>query len=180
MKAVILADKYSKETIKGIVNHYRKFGIKEVIVCLSTKKEYIEELENDGFKLVYAGVGREYNTARQLEKIRGLLEESSFLLTIGDYICDLDLSNFMRFHKNNAMAVSVAVIKKDENNYINGGFLMADCDIYDYITEKSKGIEADILSRICEDGEIAFYVYKGRYRSIYKKKRIYEINESKI
>lgn len=180
MKAVILADKYSKETIKGIIRHYKRYEINEIIVCLSTKNEYIEEGENKGLKLVYAGVGRESNTSRQLEKIKGLLGNEAFFLTFGDYICDLDLSNFKSFHKSKAPVISLAVIKKDESNYINGGFLIADTDIFEYITEKSRGIEVDVLSRIGEDDEIALYVYKGSYKSIYKKKSMYEIIEAKL
>lgn len=180
MKAVILADKYSKETIKDIVNHYRKYGINEIIICVSTEKEVIEENEKNGLKIIYAGVGREYSTARELEKIKGLLGSEPFFITFGDYICDLDLSNFICFHKRNSLVLSASVIKKDEKNYISGGFLIADSDIFEYITDKSKGIEIDVLSRIGEDGEIAFYVYKGSYKSIYARKKVYEIIKPKI
>ena len=180
MKAVILADRYSKETIKEIINHYKRYGVNEIIVCLSTKNEYIEEGELNGLKLVYAGVGRESNTSRQLEKIKGIIASEEFFLTFGDYICNLDLSNFKSFHKDHSPVVSIAVIKRDDKNYINGGFLIADNDIFEYIAENSRGIEVDVLSRIGEDDEIAYYVYKGSYKSIYKKKSIYEIIESKL
>ncbi len=45
MKAVILADKYSNETIKKIVDKYSLQGIHEFILCFSGEKERIEELD---------------------------------------------------------------------------------------------------------------------------------------
>lgn len=180
MKAVILADKYSEETIEEIINHYKKYGISNVVICQSWDKEAIEEGNLCGIRVTYAKISNCKSTSGQLLKIRGLLEEKRFFLTLGDFICDIDLLNLLSFHRGQGLLLTVSTIKSEDNTYVNGGFFVVENEIYDYITENSRGIEADVLSRIGEDGEIAFYTYCGKARSIYKKKDLYQINNSKL
>ena len=58
MQAVILADKYSQDTVKGIINSYKKQGIKEFIVCRTSTREMIEECEYEDYKVIEVRVER--------------------------------------------------------------------------------------------------------------------------
>ena len=107
-------------------------------------------------------------------------DADNVVLSLGDFICDIDLLNLLSFHRGQGLLLTVSTIKSEDNTHVNGGFFVVENEIYDYITENSRGIEADVLSRIGEDGEIAFYTYCGKARSIYTKKDVYQINSSKI
>jgi len=172
MEAVILADKYSRETTKRIISHYAKHGIKNVIIVQSSERERMEELEYNGLTVVLARVGKTDNYITQLKRIKGLLTESTFFLTFGDYFCDVDLNNFMRFHKNNARAVSIATLKRGQYFY-NAGFMIFDTDLFDYITEGTIELESDLLARVGQDDELAFYLFYGKCENVYRNKQIF-------
>lgn len=175
MVAVILADRYSKQTVDRIINHYKKFEVSNIIVCQSSEKERIEEIGDESQSIIVAKVGKTTNYIAQLKKIKSLIEESSFFLTFGDYFCNVDLKNLFRFHKSKAKVVSIAAIKRGSYHY-NGGFMVIDTDIYDYISEKTIELESDLLSRVGQDDEIAFYVFDGKCQNIFTKRKMYQIS----
>ena len=52
MVAVILAERYSNQTIEKITSHYKKFGVNNIIICQSGEKERIEEIDKDGQTII--------------------------------------------------------------------------------------------------------------------------------
>jgi glucose-1-phosphate cytidylyltransferase len=172
MKAVILGDRYSKETIKQIINYYVSFGINEFILCYSSKNELIEEKEQNNIKIIIAYVGKAKTTTEQLLKIRSLITYGRFFLTYGDYFCRADLINLIEFHKNHGGIVSL-VVAKHKKRYFSGGFMIIDSDIYEYIPNEKFNFEKDVMTRVGEDMELSMYIFSGEIIKIHKNKNLY-------
>ena len=47
MQAVILADKYSHDTVEEIIKNYKKYGTTDFIICRTSLSNMIEEYEKD-------------------------------------------------------------------------------------------------------------------------------------
>ncbi len=175
MVAVILADRYSAQTVEKIINHYKKYGVNNIVVCQSSEKERIEEIDKDNQTIIVAKIGKTEKYLAQLLKIKNLIEENDFFLTFGDYFCNIDLNNLLKFHKNSGKVASIGSIKRG-NYYFNGGFMVLSIDAFDYVTNKTIELEKDLLSRIGQDDELSFYIYDGKCQNIFTKRKMYQIN----
>ena len=115
MKVVILADKYSQDTVKKIIGIYKKQGFKEFIICRTSYAEMIEEYEKNNCHITEVKLDRENKTGGQILKIANLLDDDKpFFLTYGDYLCNIDLKNFYDFHKNHGKVLSMSIIKEKD------------------------------------------------------------------
>ena len=173
MKTVILADKYSKDTIKEIINVYKKQGFNEFIICRTSINENIEEYEENGCTIIEAKLSKNYKSGGQILKIANLLEDTQpFFLTYGDYLCSIDLNNFLNFHKNQGRVLSMAVIK-EKNKQIFGGFMILDYDAIGYIENERVLFEREPLIRMAEEDEVGWYSFSGNYQIMYRHMKIY-------
>jgi len=173
MKAVILADKYSKDTTNKIVEIYRKQGINDFIICRTSDKEQIEEKEYEGYRIIDVKLDRPHKTGGQILKIANLLNpDEPFFLTYGDYLCNADLKNLISFHKKHARVLSMVLIKCDEKQLF-GGYMLVDYDAIGYIDSERVSCEKEPVAKIAEDNEIGWYMYRGSYQVIYQHMKIY-------
>ena len=172
MKAIILADKYSKETVNKIISYYASYDIKEIIICVSSTTEEISEENKNDIIITYAKL-KEKNNLKQLLNLENLIEEDRFFLTFGENLCETDLNNMLYFHKKEGKMITVCAIK--ENSYLkNGGIMIFDTDVFGCITEKMSKIEKDLIARVIEEDEVSFYISDVVPSSIYSKKEIYQ------
>jgi len=173
MQAVILADKYSNDTVNGIIEGYKSQGIKKFIICRTSNKESIEEIEKEQYTVIEATLEKKIKTGGQILKIANLLSaDEPFFLTCGDYLCNIDLNNFIAFHKNHGKIVSMAVIRENEKQLF-GGFMLVDFDAIGYIKNEQACFEKEPITQIAEDDEIGWYHYKGDYQIMYQHMKIY-------
>ncbi len=173
MQAVILADKYSQDTVNRIIGNYIKQGIKKFVVCRTSSKEMIEECENDDCKIIEVRVERKNKTGGQLLKIANLLDDTEpFFLTYGDYLCNIDLNNFLKFHKSQEKVLSMSIIK-EKDKQLFGGYMLADFDAIGYIDNENTVFENAPLTKIAEDDEIGWYYFSGSYQITYQHMKIY-------
>ena len=173
MQAVILADKYSKETVNEIMNGYKKQGVTDFIVCRTSEREMIEEYDLNDYKVIEVKLDRKNKTGGQLLKIVNLLnDDKPFFLTYGDYLCNIDLMNFFDFHKSQGKVLSMEVIKEKERQLF-GGYMLVDYDAIGYIDNENDVFEKEPLIKIAEDDEIGWYYFIGKYQITYQHMKIY-------
>lgn len=173
MKAVILADKYSYDTINQIIEAYRKHGIKEFILCHSSSNETIEEIDYKDYSIIKAKLDKKVKSGGMLLKIANLLDPCEpFFLTFGDYMCNIDLNNLISFHKKQGRVLSMAVIKQDDKALF-GGFMIVDYDAMGYINNDYVSFEKEPITKMAEDDEVGWYYYLGDYKIIYQHMKIY-------
>jgi glucose-1-phosphate cytidylyltransferase len=173
MQVVILADKYSCDTIEKIKENYKKQGMNEFIICRTSSKEMIEEYETNGCKIIEVKLEHKNKTGGQILKIANLLNyDEPFFLTYGDYLCSIDLKNFFEFHKKQGKVLSMAVIRED-NRQLFGGYMLVDFDAIGYIENENDIFEKAPLTKIAEDDEIGWYYFNGKYQITYQHMKIY-------
>ena len=175
MKVVILADKYSNETIEKIIEYYNEQSYFDFIICVSNETEAVEVLDYESSSVVVVKLPNRVKSGGRLLRISSLLDKyEPFLLTFGDYFCDIEVDNLIEFHKNQGRVLSMALIKQEKEN-IFGGIMLVDTDALGYINTDGVVFERDVISRLGEEDEISWYYYSGKPKSIYQKMKIYRI-----
>src|SRR5664279_148650 len=127
-----------KPILWHIMKIYSHFGFDEFIICLGYKgyiiKEYfmnyflhnsditidiknndvqVHDTSSESFKVTLVETGLETKTAGRLQKVQKYIGDEDFMLTYGDGVCDVDLNELVKFHKNHGKIATVTSIQMD-------------------------------------------------------------------
>lgn len=192
-----------------IMKIYSHFGINDFIICLGYKgyviKEYFanyflhkSDVEIDikdnkikylnsttePWKISLIDTGLNTMTGGRIKRVKKFLENETFMLTYGDGLSDVNISDLLKFHKNhNGIATVTAVqpagrfgslsigpadnissfLEKPpgDNSWINGGFFVLEPEVVEYISGDDTVWERYPLEKISENKQLIAYKHKG-------------------
>ena len=123
-------------------------------------------------------------TGGRVKRIQKYIGNEPFMLTYGDGVCDINLNELEAFHKargtyatltaiqpggrfgvlglsdNNAITSFVEKNKAD-GGWINGGFMVLEPQVFDYIAGDETIFERDPLECLAREGQLSAYTYEG-------------------
>ena len=200
-----------KPILWHIMKLYSHYGFNEFIICLGYKgniiKEYftnyylnqssltIDLLNNktkihkntsEPWTVTLVDTGLDTMTGGRIKKIQEYIGDSTFMLTYGDGIADIDINKLLEVHREKQMFATVTsmspkgrfgLLNVDKNNVvksfsekpqnsedlISGGFFVLEPEIFDYIKDNDDSVswEKEPLENIAKDGQLATYTHKG-------------------
>tara|TARA_B100000927_G_C16446632_1_gene462073 strand:+ start:1004 stop:1612 length:609 start_codon:yes stop_codon:yes gene_type:complete len=163
-----------------IMKYYSVFGFTEFIICggykINVIKDYFNKLKvNKTWKIKVINTGSNSNTGERLKRVRKYII-STFCLTYGDGLSNVNLEKLIKFHKKNKSIVTLTTIKpiphfgklvfkgnkvikfleKDQTkeSWINGGFFVCEKKIFNYLNKKNTIFEKDTLSILSKKKKI--------------------------
>jgi glucose-1-phosphate cytidylyltransferase len=105
------------------------------------------------------------------------------MLTYGDGVCDVDLRDLLRFHRSHGLLATLTAVRPPARfggltfdgdivsaftekpqiaeGWINGGFMVLEPAIFDYLDDDATSLEADALARLAADRQLAAYKHDG-------------------
>lgn len=136
------------------------------------------------FKITLVDTGLNTMTGGRIKRIKDYIGDEAFMLTYGDGVCDVDINALVKYHKqHNKIATMTAirpegrfgVLELDESNtvngfrekqridvgWINGGFMVLEPEIIDYIEGDSTVFEREPLERMSCMGQLMAYKHTG-------------------
>jgi glucose-1-phosphate cytidylyltransferase len=203
-----------KPIITRIIEHYNYYGFKNFIVPIGYKGEMIKsyfknfDLNNsnlkvtftpnkrveydkkfDGFSFQIIDTGLETLTALRLYKIKQFLKDEIFMLTYGDGLSDVNISDLLDFHKSHGKIGTMTIIRppgrfgelelnknseilyfkekpKISKGWINGGFFVFNKSFFNYISDKNEMLEQIPLDRLSQDNQLVGYKHEGFWQCI--------------
>ena len=127
--------------------------------------------------------GSETLTGGRLGQLQSRVGDDSFLLTYGDGVSDINLEELVTFHKKQGRVATVAAVRPPARfgglviddglvksftekpaageGWINGGFMVLEPDIFQYIHGDQCSLESDVLESVAADGQLAAYRHYG-------------------
>jgi glucose-1-phosphate cytidylyltransferase len=192
-----------------IMNILGAHGIDEFIVALGYKGEVVKQyflnfyaVNSDltidlrtGRQTIYDGgrpdwrvhlvhTGIQTQTGGRVKRLRNWLGvDETFLLTYGDGVADIDITELIRFHRAHGRLATVTTVKpparfgrigfegdqvttfrekaEDSEGWINGGFFVLNARALDYIDGDDTIWERDPIERLAKDGELMAYRHYG-------------------
>lgn len=137
--------------------------------------------EKDDFNIIFAETGLETAHGERILKIKPYITEDSFMVTYGDGVADIDIKKLVEFHKSHGKIATISgvhpesrwgLVNSDENNlitefaqkpmlydYVNGGFMVFNKEIFDYI--KPGEMIEDALFKLIPLKQLALYKHEG-------------------
>ena len=127
--------------------------------------------------------GLHTNTGGRIKHLEPLLSDERFLLTYGDGLADVDLHELVRSHLAQGRIATLTVVRpptrfgmvrfEDDrvasfaektaagDEWINGGFMVFEPDVFRYLDGPETSLEADALERLAAEGQLAGYRHEG-------------------
>jgi len=216
-----------KPILWHIMKIYSQYGFNEFIICLGYKgyviKEYFMnyflhnsdikiDLENnnmevlgtrsESFKVTLVETGSTTKTAGRLQQVKKYIGNEDFMLTYGDGVCDVNITDLVNFHKKNNKIATVTAVQPDarfggmelgtggvvntfrekaksDAQWINGGFFVLKPGVFSYLQKDMSAVmwEDEPLERLTADHELVAFKHKGFWKSMDALRDKIELNE---
>ena len=142
---------------------------------------------SEPWKVTLVDTGLNTMTGGRVKRIRPYVEGETFMLTYGDGVADVDLNALAEFHKNHGkiatltsvnMGQRFVVLDLDDNGQIqsfrekndddgamiNGGFMVFEPGIFDYLQDDTTVLEKAPLENLAKDGQLMAYRHSGFWK----------------
>ena len=204
-----------KPILWHVMKEYSTFGFNDFIICAGYKQEVIKEyfanyylhncdvtfdFTNGGkmefdmqntvpWRVTVVDTGYSTMTGGRVKRIRHLVGDETFFMTYGDGVCDVDMNDLLKFHKQQGKLCTVTAPlagqrfgvfdmggddsgivrdfreKADQDGArINGGYMVMEPGVFDYIEGDDTFFEKEPMHDLVRDGQLAAYRYDGFWR----------------
>lgn len=132
--------------------------------------------------------GAETMTGGRLKRIGHLLRDEPFCMTYGDGVADVDIGALVEFHRSHGLEATLTAVAPPgrygatvlngdrvqrfeekpagDGGQINGGFFVLNPSVLDRIVGDAMPWEAEPLSGLAADGQLAAFVHDGFWQAM--------------
>ncbi len=177
---------YKGEVIKEYFRNF-KWNTHDVTVSLNTpgRPEFHGGEATANMRVTMCDTGLEAPTGARISSVRHLVGSSPFFLTYGDGVGNVDLAKLLAHHKKSKAICTITAVHppgrfgevafrengsvasfnekpQTEGGYINGGFMVCDPAIFEYLPkDRPAMLEEEPLRRLAAAGKLAAYKHEG-------------------
>lgn len=205
----------NKPILWHIMRIYAHYGYNEFIIALGYKGDYIKEYflnqkyltddftlntktgftkihkndqNKDDFRITFVDTGQETLPGERILRVKDFIpeEDEDFMVTYGDGVSDINISDLVKFHKQKGLIGTVTgvhprskygLIMFDEDKIakefsekpimterINGGFMIFNRKFFSYINKEE--FEHEAIKRLIQERQLSVYTHDGFWHSM--------------
>lgn len=177
-----LALGYKSEYIKRYFVDYQTLG-RSVSLDLRAGTLTPQAGEIEDWTLHLLDTGLKTNTGGRLRRMAPFLADGPFFFTYGDGVADVDLDALLAHHRRCGKPVTLTAVRPParfgaidlrdglavgfnekshaHEGWINGGFMVLEPTVFQYLQDDDAVFETDVLERLAREGELAAYPHEG-------------------
>ena len=204
-----------------IMKEYSYYGFNDFIICAGYKQHIIKEWFADYFlhtsdvtfdftegnktiihnmraepwRVTVVDTGLNTMTGGRIKRIQPYVGNETFMMTYGDGVCDVNISDLVGFHKTHGKTATLTAVmleqqkgvldiggdnavhsfrekKTGDGAPINAGYMVLNPDIFDYIDGDDTVFEKKPLETLAEKGELMSYMHKGFWQCMDTKREM--------
>ena len=172
-----------------ILKGYHAQGISDFVICAGYAgnliAEYFEREQGEGWRVQVVDTGETTATAGRLRQARQVIGDSTFCMTYGDGVADVNLSSLIDFHRRHGRLVTLTavhprlpfgVVTLSDNGHnavgfeekprltdvwVNSGYFVIEPRALDYIEGDDQPWEQEPMTRLAREGQLAAYKHEG-------------------
>ncbi len=182
----IIALGYKGEVIKKYFLDYYAIN-SNIFLDLETGQHYLFDSNREKWKVWLIDTGVYTNTGGRVLRLKKYIGNETFMLTYGDGVANINLKSLLDFHRKHGKIATITAVRpparfggiifdpSDENGkilqftekpqigegWINGGFMVFESAVFDYIKDDSTSLEAYVLEKLAEDGQLCAFKHEG-------------------
>ena len=192
-----------------IMKHYSSYGYNEFIICAGYKQHIIKQYFADYYlhrsditfdfydggnivvhnnvsepwKVTVVDTGLNTMTGGRIKRIQKYIGDEPFMMTYGDGVSDVNISELVNFHKRHGKLVTMTAVQpegrfgildldgeavkafreksQDDMGYINAGFMVLQPEVFSTIEDDSTIFERAPLETLANKGELIAFRHDG-------------------
>ena len=174
-----------KPILVHIMQHYSNFGFKDFYIALGYKgniiKSYFKKKKFKNWNINCIETGKKTMTGGRIKKLKKYLN-STFLMTYGDGLSDVNINDLINFHKKNKNFATLTAVRpparfgsvkikknkiaqfKEKNSldegWINGGFFVFEPEIFKYLKNSQTYLEREPLEILSKNKKLGGFKHE--------------------
>ena len=139
---------------------------------------------SEPWKVTLVDTGLNTMTGGRVKRVREYLQGEPFMLTYGDGVSDVDINALIDFHRSQKKIAPLTAIQpgsrfgtlvvednqqisqfkeknKEDGGWVNGGFMVFEQGIMDYLTDDTTILEKGPLNTLATQGQLVAYPHHG-------------------
>lgn len=180
----IICAGYKQEVIKEYFNEYYLHSSDITFDFSQKNAKVIHNNVAEPWKVTIVDTGLNTLTGGRIKRVKDYIGNETFMLTYGDGVCDVNIKNLLEFHKKGGKLATMTAIqpggrfgvldissdnvverfaekKKEDGGWINGGYMVLEPQVIDYIDGDDTVFEKEPLERLSNEEELQAYKYSG-------------------
>lgn len=173
---------YKQHLIKQFFSEYF-LHTSDVTFDLENNEMKVHNTYSEKWKVTLVDTGLNTMTGGRIKRIKKYIGKNTFLLTYGDGVSDVNILKTIEFHKREGKFLTMTTVQpkgrfgvldiednqvqsfreKSEKDmgWINGGYMVVEPEVFDYIEGDNTIFEREPLERLAREGQIAAYRHNG-------------------
>ena len=169
-----------------IMKQYAKYGFKDFYIALGYRGELIKKFFNKKFfdwNINLVETGENTMTGGRLKRIKKYVGKTTFMMTYGDGLSNVNLGKLLKFHKKNKKLVTLTAVRpparfgglklkgnnvsyfkeksKLDEGWINGGFFVMEPEFLKFIKNDNTYLEREPLEAVTQKKQLAAFRHEG-------------------
>jgi len=169
-----------------IMKQYAKYGFKDFYIALGYRGEIIKKFFNKKFfdwNINLIETGKNTMTGGRLKRLKKYIGKTTFMMTYGDGLSNINLGKLLKFHKKNKKLVTLTAVRpparfgglklkgnnvsyfkeksKLDEGWINGGFFVMESEFLKLIKNDNTYLEREPLETATQKKQLAAFRYEG-------------------
>lgn len=210
-----------KPILWHIMKGYSYYGYNDFIICCGYKQHMVKEwfanyyLYNsdvmfdftnrnemtvfnnvaEPWKVTLVDTGLNTMTGGRIKRIQRYVGDEPFMLTYGDGVCDVDISELVEYHRACGKKATITAVQQQQQKgvldigadnavrsfrekqsrdsaLINAGFMVLEPEVFDYLDGDGCIFEQQPLQRLAEEGELMSYKHIGFWQCMDTKREM--------
>ena len=165
------------EIKRYFLDYYNLSG--SIKIDFTNREVAVYNREYEDWTIHFMDTGLYTHTGGRVKRLEEYLRDETFMVTYGDGVSNLDLNALLDFHKGHERLATVTAVRPPARfggllfdgdmvktfiekpqigeGWINGGFLVLNPKVFDYLVGDESSLESDALESLAEDGQLAAY-----------------------
>ncbi len=175
---------YMQHVIKQWFANYYLYNCDVTFDFTDNNRLIIHNSEVENWKVTLVDTGLDTMTGGRIKRIQKYVKEDTFMMTYGDGVANINLSELLDFHKKKKTVVTLTAAKmqqrfgvltidneskitsfreksNSDSERVNAGYMVMEPEIFNYIDGDSIFLEKEPLENLAKEGKLAAYKFDG-------------------
>ena len=179
----IICAGYKQHVIKKWFADYFIYTSDVTFDFMSDNQVIVHKKNVEPWKVTIVDTGLNTMTGGRIKRVRDYVGNETFMMTYGDGLSDVDIQRLLCFHHSQGRKLTLTGVRPegrfgvmdidgniirsfrekstDDSGWINGGFMVLEPAVFDYIESDSIMFEKEPLEQLAAEGEMACYKHYG-------------------
>jgi len=186
-----------------IKEYFANYFLHKSDVTIDLKKNSIEvhDSQAESWKITLVDTGDNSMTGGRIKRIEPYVNNETFMLTYGDGVGNINITDLYAYHQKNGKLCTVTSVQpsgrfgaldltddmmvrsflekpKGDGSWINGGYMVCEPEVFNYITEGDSSVwEQKPMENIAKAGQMIAFKHHDFWRPMDTLKDKHDLNE---